>query len=310
VAVTPDGSKVYVANFNDNTVSVIATATNMVIGSPIPVGLRPVGVAVTPDGSKVFVANNADNTVSVIATATNTVSTIPAGTGPEAFGIFIVQVTPLSLRVFPATNIASAGTQGGPFSPASFSYTLNSTSGNVNYTISGLPQWLTASSTSGTVTASGTMITFSLAGNAKNLTPGTYNATIAFTNTTNGRGNTTRTVTLTVNTIVPVLLVSPKNDLKISGRQGQFSSESFSYTLSATMGTGTLGYSISGIPPWLTATSDLGTVTTGAPITITFTVNSYTNSLAIGAYGASIAFTNTTTGQGSTTRSPTLTVKK
>ena len=34
VAVTPDGSKVYVAN-GDNTVSVIDTATNTVIGSPI-----------------------------------------------------------------------------------------------------------------------------------------------------------------------------------------------------------------------------------------------------------------------------------
>jgi YVTN family beta-propeller protein len=37
VAVTPDGSKVYVAN-QFGTVSVIATATNTVVGSPIPVG--------------------------------------------------------------------------------------------------------------------------------------------------------------------------------------------------------------------------------------------------------------------------------
>jgi len=41
VAVTPDGSKVYVANQSDNTVSVIDTATNTVIGSPIPVGNVP-----------------------------------------------------------------------------------------------------------------------------------------------------------------------------------------------------------------------------------------------------------------------------
>ncbi len=39
---TPDGNKVYVANEGSNTVSVIDTATNTVIGSPIPVGDQPV----------------------------------------------------------------------------------------------------------------------------------------------------------------------------------------------------------------------------------------------------------------------------
>jgi YVTN family beta-propeller protein len=42
VAVTPDGSKVYVANQLANTVSVIATASDTVTGSPIPVGQSPV----------------------------------------------------------------------------------------------------------------------------------------------------------------------------------------------------------------------------------------------------------------------------
>src|SRR5467141_2026087 len=65
----------YITNNRDNTVSVIATATNTVVGSPIPVGSAPSGVAVAPDGSKVYVANFNDNTVSVIATATNTVTT-------------------------------------------------------------------------------------------------------------------------------------------------------------------------------------------------------------------------------------------
>jgi YVTN family beta-propeller protein len=41
VAITPDGSKVYVAGSPVNTVSVIDTATNTVVGSPIPVGTRP-----------------------------------------------------------------------------------------------------------------------------------------------------------------------------------------------------------------------------------------------------------------------------
>ncbi len=89
VAVTPDGSTVYVTNLN-NTVSVIATATNAV-SATISVGNGPVGVAVKPDGSKVYVANQFDNNVSVIATASNTVvATIDVGTYPIAFGIFIL----------------------------------------------------------------------------------------------------------------------------------------------------------------------------------------------------------------------------
>jgi YVTN family beta-propeller protein len=73
-----------------NTVSVIATATDTVVGLPIPVGGAPFGVAVTPDGSKVYVANPASNTVSVIDTASKTVvAVLPVGQGPVAFGVFI-----------------------------------------------------------------------------------------------------------------------------------------------------------------------------------------------------------------------------
>jgi YVTN family beta-propeller protein len=41
LAITSDGSKVYVANKFGNTVSVIDTVTNKVVGSPIPVGNVP-----------------------------------------------------------------------------------------------------------------------------------------------------------------------------------------------------------------------------------------------------------------------------
>jgi YVTN family beta-propeller protein len=89
VAVTPDGRTVYVTNETDNTVSVIAAASNTVTAT-IAVGKSPVGVAVTPGGSTVYVTNRVDNTVSMIAAATNTVTaTIPVGEIPVAFGVFI-----------------------------------------------------------------------------------------------------------------------------------------------------------------------------------------------------------------------------
>jgi RHS repeat-associated protein len=78
IAITPDGSTLYVSNSGDrslisgNTVSVISTLSKSVIAS-IVVGNDPQGVAISPDGSIVYVANGA--TVSVISTATNTVTT-------------------------------------------------------------------------------------------------------------------------------------------------------------------------------------------------------------------------------------------
>jgi YVTN family beta-propeller protein len=94
--------KAYIANFNDNTVSVIDTTTNTVIGSPITVGSEPNGVAVTPDGSKVYVTNQNDGTVSVIATASNTVTaTITVGSSPIG-----VAVTPDGSKVYVANAVS------------------------------------------------------------------------------------------------------------------------------------------------------------------------------------------------------------
>ena len=56
MAVNPAGTYAYVANYNDNTVSVIDTATNTVTAT-IPVGHVPDAVAVNPAGTYVYVAN-------------------------------------------------------------------------------------------------------------------------------------------------------------------------------------------------------------------------------------------------------------
>jgi YVTN family beta-propeller protein len=91
----------YITNANSGTVSVINTATNMVVGSPITVGNFPFGVAVTPDGSKVYVANQGDSTVSVISTATNTVVGSPITVGNSPSG---VAVTPDGSKVYVANE--------------------------------------------------------------------------------------------------------------------------------------------------------------------------------------------------------------
>jgi YVTN family beta-propeller protein len=88
----------YITNLGSNTVSVISTATNTVVGLPIPVGLSPLGLVVIPDRSKVYVTNHGSGTVSVINSASNSVSaTIPVSASP-----FGVAVTPDGSKVYVA----------------------------------------------------------------------------------------------------------------------------------------------------------------------------------------------------------------
>jgi YVTN family beta-propeller protein len=96
VAVSPDGTNVYVTNNGANTVSVISTTTNTATATVnVGSGSDPLGVAVTPNGANVYVANGGIGTVSVINTATNTV-TAPVNVGniPRAFGQFIGKAIP------------------------------------------------------------------------------------------------------------------------------------------------------------------------------------------------------------------------
>jgi hypothetical protein len=227
-----------------------------------------------------------------------------ASTGTGAVWVFGTGPT---LLVTPTTNIVVTGNPGGPFTPSSFQYQLSASVGTVNYSISGLPNWLTASSTSGTASPSASTVTFQVNANANGLAVGTYSSTITFTNVDSNLGNQTLAATLTVNP--PALQVTPITNIAASGIQGgPFSPSSFSYTLSATYGS--VNYSISNVPPWLTPTpsSTSGTVSSSSPTTVTFTVNSSANSLTPNTYVSSINFNNTTNGQGNTTRVATLTV--
>jgi YVTN family beta-propeller protein len=113
VAVTPDGDHVYVSNAGENTVSVIQTSDNTVVGSRITVGNEPTGVAVTPDGDHVYVSNRWDDTVSVIRTSDNTVvgAAIPVGRLPLA-----IAVTPDGAHVYVANSSRITPWKGPPFS--------------------------------------------------------------------------------------------------------------------------------------------------------------------------------------------------
>lgn len=75
IAVTPDGSQVYVSNSTAGSVSVIDTSTRTVTKTiRANVGAIPVGIAVEPTGSTAYVGNFTQGTITAIDTVTGTTS--------------------------------------------------------------------------------------------------------------------------------------------------------------------------------------------------------------------------------------------
>jgi LPXTG-motif cell wall-anchored protein len=128
VAVSPDGSSVWVTNNGAGTVSRIATSNNTV--TPITVGSDPTGVAVSPDGSSVWVVNSGDRTVSRIATSNNAVTSITVGTGPWG-----VAVSPDGSSVW-VTNYYSGTTVSRIIFPPQPPSNVTATPGDAKATIS------------------------------------------------------------------------------------------------------------------------------------------------------------------------------
>lgn len=72
--------------FPGSRVTVIDTAVDGVVGTPINVGGRPTGLAITPEGRRAYVANGQAQSVSMIATASNSVGGELRGPEPERGG--------------------------------------------------------------------------------------------------------------------------------------------------------------------------------------------------------------------------------
>ena len=101
--------------------------------------------------------------------------------------------------VTPSTTWVISGPPGGPFSPSSQAYTLNSAANDVGtaFQVTGVPSWLTANRTYGQIWTSNS-VTLSVNSNANGLGLGTYNANVVFDDCFNGQGSYTRAVQLNV----------------------------------------------------------------------------------------------------------------
>lgn len=77
-----NGKRLYVANFSQDTVSVVNTALNRVIDNSVYAGPSPYGLAVTPNGKTLYISNQfMPGTVSVLGARTLALKTTISGIG-------------------------------------------------------------------------------------------------------------------------------------------------------------------------------------------------------------------------------------
>jgi subtilisin family serine protease len=134
-----------------------------------------------------------------------TISNLTNGRGNTSRSCILTVGNPAGvLSVTPAGGLSSSGYQGGPFSPSSQAYTLQNTGGqSINWSASKSAAWVSLSAASGTLTAGGSVnVTVSINSGANSLAAGNYSDTVSFNNTSNGNGNTTRAVSLTVTAVI------------------------------------------------------------------------------------------------------------
>lgn len=218
------------------------------------------------------------------------------------------------MDVTPATDFAAEGPVGGPFTPSQTQYTVaNVGPADMSWTASSTANWVTISPAAGSLSPSSSIdVTVTINANANSL-PGQIDphvAPITFTNTTNGVGNASRDVLLTVGG--PELAVTPQTTFDSTGPQGgPFSPASAVYTIE-NVGDLEMSWSVTDNQGWVSiGIPELtGTLAPGASTQVTVDINSQANALLTKGtpYVATVSFLNNSNGKGNTTRAVNLTV--
>jgi uncharacterized repeat protein (TIGR03803 family) len=147
------------------------------------------------------------------------------GLGTPNGGSFITAVgLPEPLQITPLTGAIFSGPVGGPFDPASETYSLtNNSAGSLNWSLANTSSWFTVSPMAGTIVQGGPAetVTVSVTLTATNLPAGSYSAALRFTNLGDNFGQT-RQLTLAVVT-PPVIIAQPTNQSLLEGMTATFS---------------------------------------------------------------------------------------
>jgi uncharacterized repeat protein (TIGR03803 family) len=133
---------------------------------------------------------------------------------------------PNALQVFPPTNLMAGGAMGGPFNPAAQSMILtNIGPTSVNWAAANTTPWLNLAPGAGTVSPGGpaAVVTLSLNSSASNLPPGSYAATVWFTNRNDGFAQSRQLIlNVVVTSTSPVIVSQPVSQTVPPGASGVF----------------------------------------------------------------------------------------
>lgn len=114
-------------------------------------------------------------------------------------GVRLTIDAPVAMTVGPPEGFNSSGDVGGPFTPQGKNYRLRAQGADIQFEASDNLDWLDLNPSSGTIPRDGSVVVVARVNNAAAaLERGNYQGAITFTNLTNGVGNTTRPVVLTV----------------------------------------------------------------------------------------------------------------
>jgi uncharacterized repeat protein (TIGR03803 family) len=154
------------------------------------------------------------------------------GLGTPNSGIITAIGLPEPLEISPLAPLIFSGPVGGPFLPASQTFSLtNFGPGSLNWSLANMAPWLDVTPASGAAVggAPSDIVTVSVSSSATNMSAGSYSSALRFTNLGDKFGQT-RVVTLAVVT-TPVITGQPTNQSALGGMTAKFSVQTASNAL-------------------------------------------------------------------------------
>lgn len=238
--------------------------------------------------------NNTNTTVGNAYYATNGYDLCTGwGTPTGSNLINALTIPPPALAITPGTGFTATGLVGGPFSPASQTYSLTNIGGaSFKWSLSNTSSWLTASATNGTLApGKGTNVIISLTTNADNLKAGIFATAVTFTNVSS---NTIESLQFTLQAIEPLIITPGAGFTAYAAEGGPFTTTSQTFTLTNS-GATSLNWQASG-PFWMNFSPSNGTLASAAASTVTANLNPGANGLSAGTYIGQAVFTDETSG--------------
>ena len=249
--------------------------------------------------------NTADNGIYTVTLrqgeVEDTFGNVNLATTLGTFTVAISSASPGTMAVASSGNLLSSGMAGGPFTPGSTVYTLNNPGGtSIDWTAAKTASWLDLSATGGTLApGTSTTVTVSLNAGANSLAAATYNDTVNFINLTNGNGDASRSVNLSISS-PGSLMVETTGDLLSSGLVGgPFTPSSAVYTLS-NPGSTSINWIAAKTANWLDLSATGGSLAPGASTTVTASLNASANTLIASTYDDILNFGVTISSGGTT----------